>query len=417
MNEDEFSIKNNPSENQGIFSNVNILDTSTDAFSRLRVSNPFTVFDSFHRYRQNDKFSHATGGSGSLTYNANESAVKLNVTTANGDYTYYESKRVMPYQPGKSFMFMQSFAFAPPQSGLRQRVGFFGTENGIYFEQEGTTLAFVLRSNVTGSISNARRVTQNNWNGHKFDGSAFYQRQIDVSKTNILWMDIEWLGTGDVRCGFFVEGYPVVAHTFHNENLLPTTYMTTANLPIRAEIQNISTTSVAASMTFVCSTMISEGGYQAMGTMNHIASTIIANDMKSLPVPGTFYPMVSIQLKSTRLDSVVLPAQLELIAATNDNFYWKLLLNPTLSGANFTDYSTYSSVQFDTSATSLVSTGTVIQAGFVYQKSESTLGGIDNFNFQLGRTIQGTSDIVTLAVSASANTAKCAVGLGWMELV
>lgn len=417
MNEEDFSIKNNPSEKQGIFSNVNILDTTTDAFSRLRVSNPFTLFDSFHRYRQNDKFSYSFAGNGSLQYDTNESTVKLNVTSANGDYVYYESKRVMPYQPGKSFLFMQSFAFAPPQQGLRQRVGFFGENNGVYLEHDGTNLSFVLRSSVTGTVDNSRKVTQNNWNGHKFDGSAFYQRQIDITKANILWMDIEWLGVGDVRCGFMIDGYPVVAHTFHNENIKTTTYMTTATLPIRAEIQNISTTSVSASLTHICSTVISEGGYQGLSTINHAASTIIPSEMKTLTTPGTFYPMLSIKLKSTRLDAVVLPAQLEIIAATNDNFYWKLYLNPTLSGANFTDYSTYSSVQVDTAATSIITAGTVVAAGFVYQKTESILGGIENFNLQLGRTIQGTSDILTLAVTASANSGKCAVGLGWMELV
>jgi len=417
MNDEEFTMTNIPSDKQGIFNPVDIYNTSTDAFSRLRISQPFTLFDSFHRYRRNNKFTHAIGGNGTLTFDENESAVKLNVTGVNGDYCYYESRRVMPYQPGKSFLIMQSFSFANPQAGLRQRVGFFGTNNGVYLEHDGTTLAFVLRSSVTGSVNNSRRVVQANWNGHKFDGSAFYQRALNVTKANILWMDIEWLGVGDVRCGFIIDGYPVIAHTFHNENVNTSTYMTTAALPIRAEIENTSTTSTAASMTHICSTVISEGGYQGLTPINHAASTIITNDQKTLSAPGTFYPLLSIKLKDTRLDSVVLPAQFEIVTSTNDNFYWKLLLNPTLAGTNFTEYSTDSSVQVDTTATSIISTGTVVGGGFAYQKSASALGGLDNFNLQLGRTIQGTSDILTIAVAASANTAKCAVGLGWMELV
>jgi hypothetical protein len=117
------------------------------------------------------------------------------------------------------------------------------------------------------------------------------------------------------------------------------------------------------------------------------------------------------------LDAVVLPTQADLIGVTNDNFYWRLILNPTLnSTAGFADYSTYSSVQTDTAATSYTG-GTIIAAGLMYQKGDATFAGIDNLNFQLGRTIQGTSDIVTLAVTAGANTGKCIAGLGWMELI
>lgn len=416
MNDEEFTMTNIPSDKQGIFNPVDIYNTSTDAFSRLRISQPFTLFDSFHRYRRNDKFTHDTGGNGTLTFDANESAVKLNVTGVNGDYCYYESKRVMPYQPGKSFLIMQSFSFANPQAGLRQRVGFFGTNNGVYLEHDGTTLAFVLRSSVTGSVNSSRRVVQANWNGHKFDGSAFYQRALNVTKANILWMDIEWLGVGDVRCGFVIDGYPVIAHTFHNENVNTSTYMTTAALPLRAEIENTSTTSTAASMTHICSTVISEGGYEGKNITNIASTPIVAANYKTLSDAGTLYPLVSIRLKNTRLDAVALPVQVDLLAATNDNLQWKLVLNPTLSTSSFTDYSTDSSVQVDTASLSM-SGGTVITGGVAYQKTEAQLGGTENFNFQLGRSIQGTSDILTLAVAASAATAKCVAAIGWMELV
>jgi len=136
--------------------------TAGDAFGRLRISQPFTIFDSQHRYQENDKWSTLTGVSGTTTYRANESVVDLNVTTRSGDYIYRETKRVFPYQPGKSFLNMSSFVFASGKTNLRQRVGLFGTQNGVFFEQSGNTNYLVLRSYISGSV-NETRVAQNDW--------------------------------------------------------------------------------------------------------------------------------------------------------------------------------------------------------------------------------------------------------------
>ena len=179
--------------------------TSGDAFGRLRTSSPFTIFDSQHRYQENDKWDTALNGGGSKTYSANESAVNLIVPTTYGAYVYRETKRVFPYQPVKSMLVMSSFVFATPQANLRQRVGYFGTQNGIYLEQDGTTTYLVRRSYVTGSVVNTR-IAQADWNGDKLDGSGLSGRTLDLSKAQIFCIDIEWLGVGDVRCGLIVDG-------------------------------------------------------------------------------------------------------------------------------------------------------------------------------------------------------------------
>ena len=41
--------------------------TSLDSFGRLRVSNPVTLFDSTHRYRDNELWSTSTNGTASAT--------------------------------------------------------------------------------------------------------------------------------------------------------------------------------------------------------------------------------------------------------------------------------------------------------------------------------------------------------------
>lgn len=404
---------------QGIWHPENLNNASLDAFGRLRVSNGYTVFDSFHRYRTNRKFSTAISGGGSTSHSTNESAVNMIIGTSNGDYVYRESKNVFPYQPGKSFLIMNSFTFSTPQVNLRQRIGLFSTYNGVYLEQDGLTLYFVIRTYVSGELQ-YRRVPQDEWNGHKFDGSAFYQRNLDVTKANIVWFDIEWLGVGDIRCGFMIDGLPIVAHTFHNENIYTTTYMTTAALPIRQEIENTGVTSLSSACKQICSTVISEGGYQGMSELSWAGTGIVGTSAVTLATPETFYPIISIRLKSTRLDAVVLPDQIDILATSNDNYVYQLRLNSGLTGTtSWTSYSDYSSVEYDLGASGISTTtpGIILNAGIGYLKTGSELKGLENFNFQLGRTLQGTSDTLTLVVKASGENAKIHGGIGWFELV
>ena len=50
-----------------------------DAFGRTKVSEPYTLFDSTHRYKPNEDYSDLLGGGGSTGYLVNESTVTMNV--------------------------------------------------------------------------------------------------------------------------------------------------------------------------------------------------------------------------------------------------------------------------------------------------------------------------------------------------
>ena len=385
-----------------------------DAFGRLRVSENFTLFESQMRYKENDKWDTSITGSGSTSYIANESCLNLTLTTAANDEIIRETKKVFTYQPGKSLLILTSFVFSPLKANLRQRVGYFGATNGVYLEADGTTLYLVLRS----SNFSERRVPQSDWNGHKFDGSTFFPRLLDVSKGNIFWTDIEWLGVGDVRCGFILDGTTITAHIFHNENNYNTTYMTTACLPIRYEIKNTGLTLSTSTMKQICSTVISEGGFQGRAPLNYGSTSIVTGSLKDTGVAGTLTPIISMKLRSDRLDAIILPAQMDVFCTSNDILRWTLLLNPaTLSTTSFANYSTTTSnVMIDTSATT-VSGGTIIGAGFVQNKGTAAFVGLESFNVQLGRTIAGTSDILTLAVVSNGTNSKVGGGLGWYEII
>lgn len=385
--------------------------TSLDAFGRLRTSTPYTLFDSQHRYQENDKWSTSLSGSGTTAYQINESAVNLAVTTASGDKVVRESKRVFPYQPGKSLLIMSTFVMAAPKTNLRQRVGYFSTQNGVFLEQSGTQLYLVLRSYVTGAVVETR-VAQNDWNVDTFNGSGASGRTLDVTKSQILWADIEWLGVGDVRIGFNVDGILRTAHVFHNDNEKTTTYMTTAILPLRYEIENTGTTATASTMKQICSTVASEGGYEGLSKRYSID---LGSTAKTLVVASTSYPILSIRLNSSRLDSVIVPSNINGIVVSNTDVQYQIILNPTLTGASWTTHYN-GNVDYDTSATATTS-GTPIVSGYIKSDGQIDLAGLNDFNFQLGRTLAGVSDVLSLVMTPTQNNTKILAGLSWYEVV
>lgn len=389
-----------------------------DAFQRLRVSNPFTIFENQMRYKEDGKFDTSLTGNATTQYNINESTLSLKTTTTSGDKVIRETKRVFPYQPGKSLLIMNTFVFSTLKTNLRQRVGYFGADNGVYFEANGTELAFVVRSKVTGTVSDSTRVTQSNWNGDTFDGQGASGRILDPTKSNIFWIDIEWLGVGDVRCGFIIHGEFVVAHTFHNDNINPTTYMTTACLPIRYEIENTGATVGANEMRQICSTVISEGGFQGR-SLNYSIGRELTN-LRDLPSANVMYPVLSIRLKPDRLDSIVLPDVIDLMGTTNNAIYrYQIRLNSSIPGNNWANVSVTGAVQYDTSATS-VSGGTLLNSGYFVTGTKGgaiEFGSLDDFNLQLGRTIDGVSDIFTVSVATDSPGADVGAIMGWNEIV
>jgi len=389
--------------------------STVDAFGRLRVSEPYTLFDTQSRYYDHGQFSNAISGTGNVVYVENQSSFQLNVGSTNGDSVIRETKKVFPYQPGKSQLTLNTFCFATPKTGLRQRVGLFGAADGVFFENDGTFNYLVIRSGSTGV---EERVRQDAWNGDRLTGTGGTTNPSGVTlypdRTQIYHADVEWLGVGSVRVGFVIDGVFIICHTFNHANQPGNTrvYMTTATLPIRYEITNTANTASASQMTQICSTVISEGGYNNFGT-TQTAGT--GTTQKRLTNANTYYPIVSIRLAPTRLDSIVFPRQIDVLSPSVNYYRWTLLENATLTGATWAGTSPTGTVQYDLAATA-VSGGIEIQTGYASARELTQLSATDFFQFQLGRTLAGVSDTVTLAIAATANNADVLAELGWQEL-
>lgn len=399
--------------------------TVTDAFGRLRVSNPQTLFDSQHRYQDNGKWATANNGTSNTQHILAESSINMNVGTANNDYVYRETTKVFAYQPGKSLLIMNTFAMNEPKANLVQRIGYFGTDNGIYLENDSGTNYLVLRSNSSGTITETR-VSQTNWNIDKFDGTGYSSQNgvehstgVNVANTNIFWTDVEWLGVGDVRCGFVIDGKMQVAHVFHNDNKQKVPYMTTACLPIRYEIRNKGITANNSTLKQICSTVISEGGYQIAGKQRSVSGQILSP--KDIPTAGTFTPIISIRLKADRLDAIVIPNYVELIGITNNTTYrYKIVVGGTLTNAIWNSAATGSSVEWDTAATAITG-GDDVKIGYLNVSSgdKASIAGFQDglFKFQLERnSFTSTPTVFSLVATGASNGNDATGSMDWEEI-
>jgi hypothetical protein len=375
---------------------VSFNGATVDAFGRLRVSQPYTLFDSQNRYDIDGQFSTSTSGSGAATHLPNESSVSMAVSATSGDEVVRQTFRVFPYQPGKSLLLLATFKMNAAKTNLRQRIGYFNTGNGVFLEQGANSITFVLRTSTSGSASDARYVDKANWNGDKLDGTGASGITLDLTKTQILFLDFEWLGVGSVRCGFVINGSFIVAHTFHNANEQTSVYMTTAILPVRYEITNTGTTASSSTLKQICSTIMSEGGYEAV-SQEYSARMISATS--GTYVTTTFKPLVSIRLASTALGAVVLPYNLNFLPTTSDNYELALFKNTTLTTPTWTAVSSNSNVEQDLASTSM-SGGTIVYSEFTTGKSGRiplATGAGYNWDLQLGVSLTSVSDIYTLA--------------------
>ena len=395
---------------------------AVDAFGRARSSLPFTLFDSAHRYRENDKFNTANTAGGTYAFASNTSSIDCTVTTTSGAYVYRESKRVFAYQPGKSLQILKTFVMESPKANLRQRVGYFGTDNGFFLEQSGaSTVQFVKRSKVTGSVVDTT-VTQANWNMDPLDGTGPSHLTLDLTSPQILFIDVEWLGVGSVRMGFVINGQFIHCHTFHHANLSASAkgaYTQTASLPLRAEIENTGTTASSSTLKVICATVISEGGYSLSGRSSTIGQD--PTGQFQMASAGTYYPVVAIRLNPSNPDQVVVPTDISLMPINQAFYRYKIIVGATLTGAVWTNATSTSCVQYNTNASATMSGGTDMYSSYVTSTVQG--GGTANFNdgeifkYQLERdTFANTTTTFVLAVTCGTATSNVCGSITWEEV-
>ncbi len=336
-----------------------------DAFARLRVSSPVTVFENKQLYdRQPLIWSESTATGGNIIYNTNRASCLLTTNGNNGSSAIRQSKQRINYQPGKSLLVLTTFILGAAENNVRKRIGYFDSNNGVFLQQTASALSIVKRSYVGGFVSETT-VDQSSWNLDTLDGNGPSGILLDVTKAQIFMADFEWLGVGRVRVGFIINGMPIYVHEFLFTNVIDSVYMSTPNLPVRYEITNTAA-GTAGSLEEICSTAISEGGYADLGVLRSINRASTAIGFRNT---DGLIPIISIRLKSAYIGTTIVPTDISIACANATTYLWQLILNPTIAGvdaASWTDV-TNSAIQYDVSRTiaNALSGGTVIKSGYV----------------------------------------------------
>ena len=395
--------------------------TANDAFGRLRVSQPYTLFDSFHRYQDNARISQYTAGTSTSTHSVTEGCVTMSVGSNQGDLIYRESSRVFAYQPGKSLSILQTFCMSPAKPGLRQRQGYFDANNGIFLERDGDQVSFNIRTTTYAGVPEIReKVYQADWNVDPLDGTGVSTKILNLDSTQILFTDVEWLGVGSVRVGFVIDGEFVPVHIFHHANIAGNTrpYMATACLPVRAELENTANTGSPSSYKLICTTIMSEGGVELQGRPRAGGHGIAAP--YSLAASGVVYPILTMRLKSSRLGGIVLPKNFTIGVDKAANYRYTIVIGGVTSGGSWIDAgSSDSSVQYKLDSTSITG-GNIVEVGYINASNQASVApNLSDFPFkyQLEKnSFTGLGTEFTICLETDSNTGpKAWCSVNWEE--
>ena len=389
-----------------------------DAFGRLRVSNPTTLFDSQFEYNTLPLlWETVLVAGGTATHLPDESAIRLRVTTDSGDKVTRQSRQYIRYQPGKSQYIVMTGVLGAVKTNVRRRIGYFDDENGYFFQQIGANIEVVHREFTTGSVVDGRFV-QADWNLDTMDGNGPSGVTLDFTFSQIFVVDLEWLGVGRIRYGFNIDGKIIYCHEMLHANDLTTPHTTTANLPLRYEIENTGTAASNSDLLQICQTVISEGGFNE--DKGQIGSA--SNGITAISVT-TRRPILSVRPKATFNSIVnraeVIPLGVSVFAGAQ-NVFWELVYDGTLTGASYASTNANSIVEKDIAATA-ISGGIVVASGFIAAGGAGGKGGGESADITskllLGSNIAG--DVFTplsLVATAFTSTATVHGELSWKEL-
>jgi hypothetical protein len=396
--------------------NVHITNNSTpfsfgdtpnlDAFGRLRVSQPTTIFDSKSLYDKGRFFWNFRQQNADEIFLVNDSSREARILNQNG-YFVKETYRRFPYQPGKSQLLLFT-GILNAENDVLKRVGLFTSlsgnnytdkTEGIYFQSYKTNIltdkqsyAWVINNNT--NLVPSQSATQENWNLDKMDGTGPSGITLDFSKSQIFIIDFEWLGVGRVRCGFNINGITYYCHQFLNANNINGTYITNPNLPIRAEIRSMG--AFSGSMKTICASIMSEGGEDNPSFVTRSISLSAALN----PAISNRRGMLGVRLNPQRTNGAVEIVDIKIFPQINQQntfspFKWELVMRPSPAiGRIWNDISNNSNVQYAYGDIDLqITGGEIVASGFGSRETVISLDlPIYEKCLKLGKDLDGIPD-------------------------
>jgi len=414
-------------------------DSNLTSKGRQKVS-PYetTFFNTFQFGTETDVWETSVTGTGSATHQPSTSQVQLSVAGNSGDKVIRQTLLVQRYVPGRTSTVSFAVTLGTPVEGIRKRFGMFNQAgDGFWFEDSGVWADGAPIYNCT--VSNGGTdiaVPRSQWNGDKLDGTSSSGIVADPTKIQLINIEYEWYGAGQVKFGFVIDGATHIVHTHKNANRYDQPWAQTPFLPIRVEMEAISTVAGGPyTMLQGSNSVISEGTVGKLGIAANISApfygTRMASALTSEATSDNWYPILSIRLKSTALNGIVLPQRFQVATVDNTNIFYKLVRNATIpaavtAGANgpqpwldhpdpngFTQYQTY----INPANITVANHGKRLDSGFVIVGGGGTSIELEaKTAYQIGRTSLGTvSDVFTILCASSGTGKDALASFTWIE--
>ncbi len=396
--------------------------SAIDSKGRLKVQTQETIFFNTFQYgKETDVWDESTTLGGLGTFDTSLSQVAMSVTSTAGSKVIRQTRNVQRYTPGRA----QSVSFAirlqNPVTGVRRRFGMFDGNDGFFFEDCGTVdpdtgepqYACVV-INSDGLSPTVERIYRKDWNGDKLDGNGPSKITANPQAQQLVNIEYEWYGAGQIVFSFVMNGLPRVIHTFNNGNRLNSPWARTPFLPIRLEIENFGGAAGTHYMWQGSNSLLVEGSVEKLGIAENILTPLTGINM---PNANTFYPILSIRLKSTALTGIVLPTYFQASTLDNTDIYYRLIRNATVNGTWVDHPDPNAFTQYNYTSTGAITDGSVLDSGMITANSGGGPIRLDaNTVYQIGRGSMGTvSDTITLAIAARNANKNAVATMTWIE--
>jgi len=386
--------------------------------NRRKVSNyEITDFSTFGFSKNEIDFDEQITGTASATHQPYLGMVQLSVGGTTGDKVVRQTRRIQKYVPGRTNEVSMAVILNGISTGIRSRAGVFDEYNGAYFEHDGSDYYCVIRRNTAGGIVE-ERVARTNWSDDKLDGTGPSGITIDYSQIQLMVIEYEWYGAGQVEWKFVIDNNAFAVHKINHANMHDHTWASYGAFPVRYELENIAGTAGTFNIFHGSHSFLSEGTASLLGKQLSISSPTTGYN---LATAGTFYPVVAIRLKSTTLNSVVLPDEFAAGLLDKTDMFIRVIERPTtVTGGTWVSVSAESPVEYNITATSYTG-GTIATTKFISEKQmgESVMFP-EKAITQIGRktttVIGDTSEIFLIAAAATNDNKDAWVSLGWIEV-
>ena len=419
------AIDNDATNINSFYSNID--DGYHDAFGKLRVANPYTLLDikfpsdttATPEYKKNNMLICTESNNATATFGSSKCIM---TTSIDGGYYITQSRKYCIYQPGKSLLFLASGIIKDSSNSgtYTARIGYFDDNNGLFFENSSGSLNVVIRNNAADTS-----IAQTNWNIDKFDGTGISGLTIDFEKAQLFVIDFEWLSVGRIRFGFYLFGRIYYCHQITNINSLTAPYMLTPNLPIRHEIRL--TSGVVVTLTQICSSVISEGGYNPIGRPFSISNNIsaISTSTSETPILALRGNLASASSSNNQYyHQQIVPSLISVFGTSNPDFIFRIRLylapsSPTVSTWTAVDNNSISQYAIGGgNITNITNTNILIDSGYANGKGSVVFQNLDaifNNLTQITSDINNNSDVFLITAQTLSSNANIYASINWNE--